>query len=101
MGRTFHSSYSNYARRVSVLVSKSLLYTTRTVKIDPFGRFVILVLVIDNRPYTFLAVYIPPLVYNGDVGNGDDRGAPGGGGTYNSSRGPERSVVTSNRQVIN
>lgn len=43
-----------------MLVYKSLLCTVKMIKTDPFGRFVILVLIIDNRPYTFVAVYIPP-----------------------------------------
>lgn len=60
VGRAFYSTYSNYARGVSVLVSKSLLCTTKKVKTDPLCRFVILDLIIDNRPHTFVAVYMPP-----------------------------------------
>lgn len=58
--RAFHSTYSSYARGVSVLIAKSLLYTIKTVKLDPTGRYVALVLIIDNQVYTFVAIYIPP-----------------------------------------
>ena len=58
--KAFHSVYSNYARGVSVLVYRSLLYTAKLVKTDPFGRYVILILIINNRPHTFVAIYIPP-----------------------------------------
>lgn len=27
---------------------------------DPFGRYVIVILTIDNTPHTFVAIYIPP-----------------------------------------
>lgn len=60
VGSAFHAMYSNYPRGVSVLMAKSLLCTTKAVKLDPFGRFVLLVLLINNQAYTFVAVYIPP-----------------------------------------
>lgn len=60
ISKAFHSTYSRYARGVSVLISKSLLCITKTVKLDSLCRFVALVLVINNQPYTFAALYIPP-----------------------------------------
>lgn len=56
----FHSTYSNYARGVSVLVTKSLICTLDDVGTDHFVRFIIVILVIDKTPYTFVAIYVPP-----------------------------------------
>lgn len=58
IGHAFHSLYLNYARGVSVLVSKSLTCTPKTIVTDPYGRFVLVVL-INDMPYTFVTVYIP------------------------------------------
>lgn len=56
----FHSTCSYYARGVSVSVTKSLLCTLEEVVTDRFGRFIIVILIIDNTPYTFVAIYVPP-----------------------------------------
>lgn len=60
IGHAFHSLNSNYARGVSLLVSKSLTCTPKTIVINPYGRFVVVVLLINDTPYTFVTVYIPP-----------------------------------------
>lgn len=43
------------------MVTKSLICTLEEVVTDPFGRFIIVILIIDITPYTFVAIYVPPL----------------------------------------
>lgn len=38
----------------------SLFCAPKNLATDPFGRFVVLVLLIDKLPYTFVAIYVPP-----------------------------------------
>lgn len=60
IGHAFHSLHSNYARGVSVLMSKCLSCTPKTIVTDLFGRFIVLVLLINNLLNSFVVVYVPP-----------------------------------------
>lgn len=57
---TLHSTYSNYAQGVTIMLAKLLRYTITAV-IDPYGRYVIVVLHLNYFPYTLVALYVPLL----------------------------------------
>lgn len=60
VAHTLHSTYSNYARGVTILIAKSLFCSITTNVTDPFGRYVMAILGINNCLYTFVAFYVPP-----------------------------------------
>lgn len=60
IGATYHSVYSNYARGVSVLVSKTLPFQLVDLHVDQSGRYVIVHAIIRGKHYVLGGVYIPP-----------------------------------------
>lgn len=56
----YHTSYSNYARGVSVLVYRSLSFQLVDIKTDPGGRYVLVHALIAGSPYIIVGVYLPP-----------------------------------------
>lgn len=55
--KSFHASCSNYARGVSILLSKSLPCVVETVQTNPKGNYVILVIMIWHQRYVFVGIY--------------------------------------------
>lgn len=60
IGLAYHSVYSNYARGVSVLVSKTLPFQLVDFHVDQSGKFVIVHAIIRGRHYVLAGIYIPP-----------------------------------------
>lgn len=58
VGTHFHSTYSNYAREVSILIRKSLPLQILHVRTDPGGRFVIINASLYDRGLVLVGV--PP-----------------------------------------
>ena len=57
----YHSTYSSYARGVSVLVRKGLPFSCERVVLDPKGRYVFLQCTVHATPLLLVVVYAPPL----------------------------------------
>lgn len=60
VGHTYHSTYSNLARGVSILVSKSLPFCLLALEVDPGGRYVIVHANILNFEVVIVGLYLPP-----------------------------------------
>ncbi|XP_069604436.1 G-patch domain and KOW motifs-containing protein isoform X1 [Ranitomeya imitator] len=58
--RAYHSTFSNYARGVSVLIHTSTPFEEIEVKTDKDGQYVLLVCKIFNRLICIVSLYIPP-----------------------------------------
>lgn len=62
VGHTYHSTYSNLAKGVSVLVHKSLPFRLLALDVDPGGRYVIIHAIIMNLELVVVGLYVPPLL---------------------------------------
>lgn len=60
IGSTYHSVYSNYARGVSVLVSKNLPFQLLDLHIDQSSRYIVLHASLRGKQYVVAGLYIPP-----------------------------------------
>lgn len=60
VGAAYHSTYSCYARGVSVLVKKSLPFQLLEMRTDPGGRYVVLHVCIHDKRLVLIGVYLPP-----------------------------------------
>lgn len=58
--RVLHAEYSTYSRGVAILVTKKAAAHILQVKLDPNGRYAILVFRMYNVSLTLVCVYIPP-----------------------------------------
>lgn len=58
--RTIHSTYSTYARGVSILISKTIACTIHQVISDPGGRYVVVSLEVCNQKFLLVNIYLPP-----------------------------------------
>lgn len=58
--QAFHSSYSTYARGISILISNYLPCIMEQVYTDPQGKYVIIVFTVWGTRYIVVGVYIPP-----------------------------------------
>lgn len=58
----YHSTYSNYAGGVAILIRKGLPFVCHQVVLDPKGQYVILHVSIHSTPLILVAVYLPPPV---------------------------------------
>lgn len=58
--RALHSTYSTFARGVSILISRSVPCTIQRVISDPGGRYVAVVLDVYHCQILLVNVYIPP-----------------------------------------
>lgn len=56
----YHSVYSSYSRGVSILVTRSVMFSCRQTRIDSLGRYVFLYCSIENKMYVIANIYIPP-----------------------------------------
>lgn len=61
VGAHYHSTFSNYARGVSILVHKSLPLQIMNIRTDPGGRFVIIHVVVYTKQMVLVGLYIPLL----------------------------------------
>ncbi|XP_071982368.1 receptor expression-enhancing protein 1 isoform X1 [Engystomops pustulosus] len=60
VARGYHSSYSVYARGVSILISKALPIEVIQVAPDHFGRYVVIHCALWGFTFTIVSVYVPP-----------------------------------------
>lgn len=60
VGWAYHSAYTSHCRGVTVLIAKSIHFELQGSRIDPFGSFVFLHVVVYVEPMLILAMYIPP-----------------------------------------
>lgn len=60
VGHHYHSTYSNFARGVSVLVLKNLPFKLLDLILDPEGRFVMVYALIHNIPWVLVGLYLLP-----------------------------------------
>lgn len=60
VGKAYHSTYSAFFRRLSVLIHKALAYQELDSLIDISGRFVFLYCKIYSVTMILVFVYIPP-----------------------------------------
>lgn len=60
VGHYYHSTYSGYARGVSILIHIALSYSLLDVKTDSEGRYVLIHVVVDTVELLILGLYIPP-----------------------------------------
>lgn len=60
VGVHHHSTYSNYARGVSILIRRSLPLQILDVKTDPGGRYVISNASLYDRGMVLVGLYLPP-----------------------------------------
>lgn len=58
--RALHSTYSTFARDVSILISKSVPCTIHRVITDPGGRFVAVAINVYHYQILLVNVYVPP-----------------------------------------
>lgn len=60
MGHSYHSTYSNLSRGVSILIRKSLPFRLLAVEVDPGGRYVIMHANIMTLEMVIVGLYVPP-----------------------------------------
>lgn len=60
VGHYYHSTYSNFARGVNILVLKTLPFKLPDLVLDPDGRFVLVHALIHNLPWVLVGLYLPP-----------------------------------------
>lgn len=60
LGWSYHSTFSNAARGVSVLIHHRIQFQLLLVTLDRDGRYVILNCLIFQNPFMLIEVYIPP-----------------------------------------
>uniref|UniRef100_A0A803JZM0 Reverse transcriptase domain-containing protein n=1 Tax=Xenopus tropicalis TaxID=8364 RepID=A0A803JZM0_XENTR len=60
VGYAFHSTYSTYSRGVSILVKRSIPFNLITLKMDYYGRFIIVHCTTANFPLIIVNLYMPP-----------------------------------------
>lgn len=58
--KAFHSTYSAYARGVSILISKAIACTVQQVVTDRGGRYVAIVLEMYSQTILLVSIYLPP-----------------------------------------
>lgn len=58
VGHHYHSTYSNFARGVSILVLKTLPFKLLDLILDPDGRFVLVHALIHNLPWVLVGLYL-------------------------------------------
>lgn len=60
LSKLYHATHTNYSRGVSILLAKSLPAELISVKTDPEGRYIVLILRISTIIFTLVNVYVPP-----------------------------------------
>lgn len=60
VGWSYHSTFTNSSRGVSVLIRKQLHFKLLEQVVDDSGRYVILRCLIMFKPLILIAVYVPP-----------------------------------------
>lgn len=60
VGHSYHSTYSNLSRGVSILICKSLTFLLLALEVDPGGRYVIIHAIIMNLEVVIVGLYVPP-----------------------------------------
>lgn len=60
LGWSYHSTYTNAARGVSILIHRRVHFKLVSVTLDKEGRFVLLNCIIFQQPFLIVGIYIPP-----------------------------------------
>lgn len=61
VGYLYHSSYSNFARGVSILVWNSLPFQLFHLELNLEGRYIVIHAIIEKVELVLVGLYIPPL----------------------------------------